>query len=82
MGLLSWVIVGGIAGLLAQYLMGEGGGGCIVTVFLGIIGAFVGGMMMSFFGVGGIDGLSIWSIIVATIGAVVVLAVFRTVRRV
>lgn len=82
MGLLSWIVVGGIAGLLAQYLMGEGGGGCIVTVFLGIIGAFVGGFVLSLFGVGGIDGLSLWSIIVATIGAVVVLAVFRTVRRV
>lgn len=79
MGLLSWIIVGGLAGLLAQKLMGEGFG-CLVTVLLGIVGAFVGGFVMSLLGFGDINGLSLWSIIVATIGAVVVLAIARAVR--
>lgn len=81
MGLLSWVIVGGLAGLLAQYLMGQDRSGCLVTVLLGVIGAFVGGFVMSLFGFGGVDGLNIWSIVVATIGAVVLLAIARALRR-
>ncbi len=65
MGLLSWIIVGGLAGLLAQYLMGDGRSGCLMTVLLGVVGAFVGGFVMSLFGFGGVNGLNIWSIVVA-----------------
>jgi uncharacterized membrane protein YeaQ/YmgE (transglycosylase-associated protein family) len=81
MGLLSWVIVGGLAGLLAQFLTGEGRGGCLVTILIGIVGAFVGGFILSLFNVGGINGLSLWSIIVATLGAVVLLVIARALRR-
>jgi uncharacterized membrane protein YeaQ/YmgE (transglycosylase-associated protein family) len=81
MGLLSWIIVGGLAGLLAQGLMGDGRSGCLMTVVLGVVGAFIGGFVMSLFGFGGVDGLSIWSILVATIGALVLLAIVRAVRR-
>lgn len=81
MGLLSWIVVGGLAGLMAQYLMGGERAGCLLTILLGVIGAFVGGMIMSFLGFGGVEGLNIWSIIVATLGAVVLLAVSRAIRR-
>lgn len=81
MGLLSWIVVGGLAGLMAQYLMGGERAGCLLTILLGVIGAFVGGMIMSFLGFGGVGGLNIWSIIVATLGAVVLLAVSRALRR-
>lgn len=81
MGLLSWIIVGGLAGLLAQYLMGDGRSGCLLTVLLGVVGAFVGGFVMSLFGFGGVNGLNIWSIVVATVGAVVLLAIARALRR-
>ncbi|MDA3935245.1 MAG: GlsB/YeaQ/YmgE family stress response membrane protein [Actinomycetota bacterium] len=80
MGILSWVIVGGLAGLLAQYLMGEESG-CLVAVLIGVIGAVIGGFVLNLFGIGGINGLSLWSIIVATIGAVILLAVFRAFKR-
>ncbi len=80
MGILSWVIVGGLAGLLAQYLMGERSG-CLVAVLIGIVGAVIGGFVLNLFGIGGINGLSLWSIIVATIGAVILLAAFRAFRR-
>lgn len=80
MGFLSWIIVGGLAGLLAQALMGGGRSGCLLTVVLGVVGAFIGGLVMSLFGFGGVDGLNIWSILVATVGAVVVLAIARAVR--
>jgi uncharacterized membrane protein YeaQ/YmgE (transglycosylase-associated protein family) len=81
MGILSWIIVGGLAGLLAQFLLGEGRAGCLMSVLLGVVGAFVGGFVMSLFGFGGVDGLNIWSIIVATIGAIIVLLISRALRR-
>lgn len=80
MGILSWVIVGGLAGLLAQFLMGEEGG-CLVAVLLGVVGAVVGGLVLNLFDIGGVNGLSVWSIIVATLGAVILLAVFRALKR-
>ena len=81
MGLLSWIIVGGLAGLLAQSLMGGGRSGCLMTVLLGVVGAFIGGFVMSLLGYGGVNGISIWSIVVATIGAVVLLAIARALKR-
>ncbi|PKQ29144.1 MAG: GlsB/YeaQ/YmgE family stress response membrane protein [Actinobacteria bacterium HGW-Actinobacteria-10] len=81
MGLLSWIIVGGLAGLLAQALVGGGRSGCLVTILIGVVGAFIGGFVMSLFGFGGVDGFNIWSIIVATIGAVLLLLITRGLRR-
>lgn len=81
MGLLSWIVVGGLAGLLAQSLMGDGRSGCLLAVILGVVGAFVGGFVMSLFGFGGVNGLNVWSIVVATAGAVIILAIARALRR-
>ncbi|MDZ4179749.1 MAG: GlsB/YeaQ/YmgE family stress response membrane protein [Coriobacteriia bacterium] len=81
MGILSWIVVGGLAGLFAQSLMGGDRSGCLVTVLLGIVGAFIGGFVMSLFGFGGIDGLNLWSILVATIGAIILLGIARGLRR-
>ena len=80
MGLLSWIIVGGLAGILAKWIMG-GDAGCVMTVLLGVVGAVIGGFLLSLFGVGGVDGVNVWSILVATLGAVVLLAIVRLVRR-
>jgi uncharacterized membrane protein YeaQ/YmgE (transglycosylase-associated protein family) len=80
-GLLSWIVVGGLAGLLAQFLMGGERSGCILTVLLGVVGAFIGGFVMSLFGLGDVNGLNIWSIVVATVGALVLLAIGRALRR-
>lgn len=80
MGLLSWIIVGGLAGILAKWIMG-GDAGCVFTVLLGIVGAIIGGFLMSLFGFGGVNGINIWSILVATLGAVVLLAIVRLIRR-
>lgn len=80
MGFLSWIVVGGLAGLLAQMLMGGERSGCLLTVVIGVVGAFIGGFVMSLFGFGGVDGLNIWSILVATVGAVALLAIARAFR--
>ena len=78
MGLLSWILVGLLAGLLAKLIMpGDDPGGIIVTILIGIAGAFVGGFVFSLLGGTGVTGLNIWSIIVATIGAIILLAIYR-----
>ncbi len=75
--IIFWIIVGLIAGALAKLIMpGDDPGGFIVTILLGIAGAFVGGFLMFNvlgFGSGGF----IWSIVVATIGAIILLALYR-----
>lgn len=81
MGLLSWIIVGLVAGLLAQLVAGDAPGGCLMTIVIGIVGAFIGGFVMSLFGYGGVTGFNLWSVLVATIGAVLLLLLVRLVRR-
>ncbi len=78
MGIITWIIIGGIAGALAKLIMpGDDPGGIIVTILIGIVGAFVGGFLTSLVGIG--SGGFIWTIIVATIGAIILLAIYRTV---
>jgi uncharacterized membrane protein YeaQ/YmgE (transglycosylase-associated protein family) len=79
MGLLSWIILGLIAGVIADYLMG-GGVGLIGSIILGIVGAVVGGWLASAMGFGDVTGLNIGSIVIAVIGACLVLFVVRALR--
>lgn len=72
MNYLSWIIVGGLAGMLAKYIMKEDGG-LIRNIILGIIGGMVGGFLTELIGGEGITGFNIWSILVATFGAVVII---------
>ena len=74
--IIFWIIIGGVAGALAKLIMpGDDPGGFIITILLGIAGAIVGGFLASLIGIGG--GGWIWSIIIATIGAIVLLAIYR-----
>ena len=78
MGILSWIILGLIAGALAKWLMpGNDGGGWIATILLGVAGAFVGGFLGSLIGLGGTGGFNVGSIITATLGAFVLLFVYN-----
>lgn len=78
MGILSWIILGLIAGALAKMLMpGDDKGGLLVTMALGIAGAFAGGWLGSFAGMGAVGGLSLASIATATVGAFVLLFVYN-----
>jgi uncharacterized membrane protein YeaQ/YmgE (transglycosylase-associated protein family) len=80
MGIISWLIVGLIAGFLAKYVVpGEGPGGILGDIIIGIIGAFIGGWVFNLFGHSGVSGLNIWSIIVAFVGAVILLFIIRAV---
>lgn len=82
MGILSWILFGLIAGALAKWIMpGEDPGGCIITMLLGILGAVVGGWVATLFGLGGVDGFNIGSLLVAILGAILVLWIYRVVKR-
>lgn len=82
MGLISWVIVGALAGLLAKWIMpGSGPGGFLVTVLLGMAGASIGGFIVGLLGGTGATGFNVWSILVATLGAVVLLFVYGLISR-
>ena len=78
MGILSLIVVGLIAGLLAKLVMpGRDPGGLIVTTLIGIAGAFIGGLVVQFIGGAGVTGINIWSILVAVLGAIILLATYR-----
>jgi uncharacterized membrane protein YeaQ/YmgE (transglycosylase-associated protein family) len=79
MSILSWIIFGLIAGVIAKVVMpGRDPGGCIVTILLGIAGAFLGGFLYSLFTGGPIQTqFDLGSFFVAVIGAVIILAIYR-----
>lgn len=80
MGLLTWIILGAIAGAIAKWVMpGDDPGGIIVTILLGIAGALIGGFIASAIGLGGVEGLTFGSIIIAILGAVLLLFLYRLV---
>lgn len=81
MGILSWIIFGLIAGIIAKWIMpGKENVGIIVTIILGIVGAVVGGYISTFFGFGKVDGFNFGSFVVAVIGAIVVLYFYNKVK--
>lgn len=78
MGILTWVLMGLVVGILAKWIMpGKDPGGFVVTILIGIAGAFVGGFVASFFGLGGVDGFNLMSLLIATGGALLLLFVYR-----
>ena len=80
MGIIAWIVVGLLAGVLAKLIMpGNDPGGWIVTIVLGIVGALVGGFVWNLVGESDITGINITSIAIATLGAIIVLAIYRMV---
>jgi len=79
MGIISWIILGLIAGYIGSKIVNHQGQGFWLDIALGIIGALVGGFLFSFFGASGVTGLNIWSMIVAIVGSVVVLLIYNAV---
>lgn len=78
MGLISWIVFGLIAGLIAKFLMpGKDPGGCIMTVVVGVVGALLGGFISTWLGFGGISGFDWRSLFIAILGALLLLAIWR-----
>lgn len=77
MGIIAWIILGAIAGWITNMIMG-GGEGVILTIVLGIVGAVVGGWLAgTVLGIADVTGLNVTSIVVAVVGAIIVVAVYR-----
>lgn len=81
MSILAWLVLGIVSGFIASKIVNKTGEGLIRDLILGIIGAVVGGWIMETFGKVGVTGLNIYSLVVAILGAVVVLVVFHAIRR-
>lgn len=82
MGIISWILFGLIAGALAKAIMpGKDPGGLIVTMLLGIGGAILGGFIGSFLGFGGVSGFEIRSFVIAIAGALILLALYRSMKK-
>ena len=79
MGIISWIILGLIAGFIGSKIVDRQGQGFWLDIVLGIIGALFGGFLFDLFGATGITGLNIYSMIVAVIGAIVVLLIYNAV---
>ena len=77
MSILAWIVLGLIAGFIASKLVNRSGGSLVLDLLLGVVGAFVGGFLFTRFGAAGVTGLNLYSILVAIIGAVVVLFIYH-----
>jgi uncharacterized membrane protein YeaQ/YmgE (transglycosylase-associated protein family) len=81
MGIISWIVFGLIAGALAKWIMpGDDPGGIIVTILIGVAGAFVGGYVGSLLGLGTVSGFDLRSFFIAVLGAVILLAGYRAIK--
>ena len=81
MSIIAWIVLGLIAGFIGSKLVNKTGEGFFLDIALGIVGAVIGGWLFSMFGMHGVTGLNVYSLIVAVIGAVVFLVVYHAIRR-
>jgi uncharacterized membrane protein YeaQ/YmgE (transglycosylase-associated protein family) len=81
MSFIAWIVLGIIAGFLGSQIVNKTGEGLILDLVLGVVGAIVGGWIFSLFGQGGVTGLNLYSLLVAVVGAVVVLVAYHAMRR-
>ena len=82
MNLLLFIVLGGIAGWLASVIMKTNNRqGILLDIVVGIVGAFLGGLLFNLFGARGVTGFNFWSLLVALVGSVSLLAIVRAIRR-
>ncbi|MEY2581095.1 MAG: hypothetical protein QOE09_944 [Ilumatobacteraceae bacterium] len=79
MNIVAWIVVGLVAGLLARWIVRDDRSGCIYTIAVGILGALIGGALMNASGHGGINNFSVRSLLVAALGAVLLLLVLQAI---
>ena len=81
MSIFAWIVLGLIAGFIGSKLVNKRGEGLFLDIILGVVGAVVGGWLFRTFGASGVTGLNIYSLLVAVVGAIVVLLVYHALRR-
>ena len=80
LGIIGWIILGGLAGWVASKIVGtDGNQGLLGNIIAGIIGGVVGGFVFGLLGGPGVTGFNIWSFLVALVGAVIVLFIWRAI---
>ena len=81
MSFVAWIVLGLIAGFIASKIVNKSGEGMLLDIVLGVVGAVVGGWLFHTFGMPGVSGLNIYSILVAVVGAAVFLIVYHALSR-
>ena len=81
MSIIAWIVLGLIAGFIASKIVNKSGEGVVLDIVLGVVGAVVGGWLFSAFGMAGVSGVNIYSLLVAVIGAIVVLFAYHAITR-
>ena len=81
MSIIAWIILGLIAGFIGSKIVNRTGEGALLDIVLGVVGAVVGGFLFNQFGAAGVTGLNVYSLLVAVVGAIVVLVLYHVVVR-
>jgi uncharacterized membrane protein YeaQ/YmgE (transglycosylase-associated protein family) len=81
MSLLAWVFLGLIAGFIASKIVSRTGQGLVLDITLGIVGAIIGGSLFTTFGMAGVTGFNAYSLLIAVVGAAILLAAYHAVSR-
>ncbi len=82
LGIVGWIILGGLAGWIASRITGTyRRQGCLLDIVVGVVGGFVGGLIFNALGGAGVTGFNPWSLLVATVGAIILLVIVKAIRR-
>jgi uncharacterized membrane protein YeaQ/YmgE (transglycosylase-associated protein family) len=81
MSFLAWIVLGLIAGFIGSKIVNKTGEGVLMDIILGIVGAVVGGWVFTMFGAQGVSGVNLYSILVAVVGAILVLVIYHALFR-
>jgi uncharacterized membrane protein YeaQ/YmgE (transglycosylase-associated protein family) len=81
MSFIAWIVLGLVAGFIASKIVNKSGEGMILDIILGIVGAVIGGYLFQTFGMAGVTGVNLYSILVAVVGAIVFLVIYHAIFR-
>ena len=81
MSFLAWIVLGLVAGFIASKIVNKQGEGMLLDIVLGVVGAVIGGWLFGLLGAGGVSGLNLYSLLVAVVGAILVLFAYHALRR-
>ncbi|NCC67340.1 MAG: GlsB/YeaQ/YmgE family stress response membrane protein [Clostridia bacterium] len=82
MGIIGWIVIGALAGWIASLITGNDKKmGAGMNILVGVVGGFIGGIVMNLIGGYGVTGFNLWSLLVATVGAIILLLIVNAVKR-
>jgi uncharacterized membrane protein YeaQ/YmgE (transglycosylase-associated protein family) len=81
MSFIAWIILGLISGFIASKIVNKSGDGLVIDILLGVVGAFLGGWLLNEFGMSGVTGVNLYSMLVAVVGAVLFLIIYHAIFR-